>query len=198
MLTPDNRSTWATRLAERLRDDQSGFGLIELLIALTLMNVGIFAMFSVFDAGSVTILRAARTSTAATLGEKQLELYRAILWNNIGLNNTALATTDSTHQSDADWIAQGSQTSVTACNASAAPECQPTQSSITGPDKFQYRIDTYIRTLTPAAGGITNGRPVKRVIVTIRKQDNLTAVLARMTATLDQSTGCDGTGTNPC
>jgi phosphoserine phosphatase len=95
-------------------------------------------------------------------------------------------------------VSQGSQTSVTACAASAAPECQPTQSSITGPDGFQYRIDTYIRTLTSAGGGIASGRTVKRVVVTVRKHDNLTTVLARMTGTFDQSTGCDGSGTNPC
>jgi len=192
------RPTPHTRLVARLRNDQTGFGLVELLIAMTLMTVAIFAMFASFTAGATTILRAARTSTAEAIAEKQLELYRAMLWNNIGLNSTALASTDATHQSDADWVSQAAQTSVTACNSSAAPECQPTQSSITGPDKFQYRIDTYIRTLTAAGGGITSGRTVKRVVVTVLEQDSLTTVLARMLATFDQSTGCDGTSGNPC
>jgi Tfp pilus assembly protein PilE len=193
-----NCRTTARRLIRRVHRDQSGFGLIELLIALMLMNIAIFALFTAFDAGATTLLRAERTSTAATLGEKQLELYRAMLWNNIGLNSTALASTDSTHQGDADWVSQASQTSVTACNASATPECQPTQSSVTGPDKFQYRIDTYIRTLTSAGGGITGGRTVKRVVVSVLRQNNLTAAPVRMIATFDQSTGCDDTSTNPC
>lgn len=188
----------ARRLINSIRGNESGAGLIELLIALTLMNVAIFALFTAFDAGAITITRAARTSTAATLAEKQLELYRGMLWNNIGLSSTALATTDSTHQGDPAWVSQAAQTSVNACNGSSAPECQPTQSSITGPDKFLYRIDTYILALPSAGGGIASGRTVKRVVVAVRKQDNLTTVPIRMIATFDQSTGCDGTSTNPC
>lgn len=173
------------RPAERLRRDERGFGLVELLIALTIINVAIFAMYAVFNAGSFSILRASRASTASALGEKQLELYRALVWSNIGLQSLALVLTDATHTGDSEWVSLASQTSVASCIASVAPECQPTQ-TVTGPDQVSYRLDTYVRTVTPAA----NGRAVQRVVVTVRKADTLTKVLARQITTFDQSTGC--------
>lgn len=190
-------------LLERLHRDERGFGLVELLISMTILVIAVFAMYTAFDAGALALLRSSRTSTAATIGEKQLELYRGMLWSNIGLraagpNGSGLDSTDGTHQGDSDWVSQTAQTAAANCSSSSAPECQPTQSNITGPDGFKYRTDTYVRTLTAAGGGVYNGRDVKRVAVTVRKQEDQTKLLARVATTFDRATGCDGTTSNPC
>jgi len=66
-----------TGLVARLRD-QSGFGMLELLIAMVILNIGVFALVGVFNASAVAIRRAGDTSTAAAVADKQMELYRSL------------------------------------------------------------------------------------------------------------------------
>lgn len=181
-------------MVARLRR-QDGFGLVELLIAIVVLNIAIFAMFSAFNAGTFSILRAGRTATGTVVAERQLELYRAMLWRNIGLHPTLItaAASDSVHVSDA--AAADAQTANASCTTSA-PECQPIQSTVTGPDGSSYRIDTYVSTLA----AVTGGRSVKRVTVVVRRADDLAAApLARLQTTFDRSTGCVfASTTDPC
>ena len=77
------------RLRQRLRAED-GFGLIELMISLVVLNVGILAVVAAFNSGTLALLRATETSTASALGDKQMELYRAITYAAISLNTTAV------------------------------------------------------------------------------------------------------------
>ena len=61
----------------RLAKTEAGFGLIELLIAMTVMVVAIMAIVAAFSSGMVALNRASRASTAATLADKQMEAYRS-------------------------------------------------------------------------------------------------------------------------
>ena len=72
--------------------EEAGFGLIELVIALAILNVVILALFATFNAGGLALQRSGRISTAETLADKQMELYRASLFSTIGLENTLLAS----------------------------------------------------------------------------------------------------------
>ncbi len=63
------------RLKTRLRADE-GMTLIELLIAMTVLSIGIAALVAGFSSGVVSINRARVTSTAGTLADQQMELYR--------------------------------------------------------------------------------------------------------------------------
>ena len=180
----------------RLRRED-GFGLIELITALVILNIAIFALFAMFEAGVLSISRAGRTSTAAVLAEKQLELYRSLLYQDIGLNDTLVvaAGSDTVHTSDtAEWNG-GSQLIVAPPTCTPAIDrCMPVRTSVTGPDNHVYRIDTYMRSVTPSSG-----RPVKQVTVAVRKQESSTSILAELTATFDLSTGCVyGSTTAPC
>lgn len=176
-------------MIRRLRSEQ-GFGLVELLAAMVLIEIAIFALFAAFTAGTLSTSRAGRTSSATVVGEKQLELYRAMLYEDIGLSSTALGSADGMHTGDPAW-SEGTQFASTACASSSAPECQPVQAAVTGPDGRSYRVDTYVRELTPGAGGIQQGRNVKRVTVVVRWNGNLAATpLARLTTTFDRWTGC--------
>ena len=64
---------------------EEGFGLIELLISIVMLNVGILALVAAFNSGALAIQRASQTATAATLAEKQMELYRAQQYANVAL-----------------------------------------------------------------------------------------------------------------
>lgn len=186
-------------MSARLRSER-GVGLIELLIALTVLQIAIFAMFAMLQAGGLAILRASRVSAATAVGEKQMELYRGLLQRDIGLSATevVLAATDSTHTSETgEWSGPASQLTPTLPSlwcATARPECSPVQTAI-GPDSKQYRVDSYVRMVT-----VASGRDVKRVTVVVRRADDLTlAPLARLSASFDLATGCiPNDATNPC
>ena len=66
--------------------------MIELLAAMTVMLIGIFAVFSVFQAGIVQIRRASTITTAGAIADSEMENYRAIKYDSIGLSNTDVDT----------------------------------------------------------------------------------------------------------
>jgi prepilin-type N-terminal cleavage/methylation domain-containing protein len=55
---------------------EEGMTLIELLIAMTVMSIGIAALVAGFSSGVVSINRARVTSTAGALADKQMEFNR--------------------------------------------------------------------------------------------------------------------------
>ena len=62
----------------RLRaSDQQGFGLIELLMSMTMLNIGILALVAAFQSGAFALKRASAVSTAAAIADIQMERYRA-------------------------------------------------------------------------------------------------------------------------
>jgi Tfp pilus assembly protein PilV len=172
----------------RLRSED-GFGLIELLIAMVLLNVGLLALVASFNSGIVTLQRASRITTGAVLADQQMELYRAISWANIRLEPAAATTADAEltpYRSDASR--QYPAVQVTGACSPLVVECMP-QQTVTGPDNRAYRVDTYIVQEVPNQGGSNEGRPVKRVTVVVRDGNNLAKVYARQVSTFDQSTG---------
>jgi type II secretory pathway pseudopilin PulG len=76
----------------RLRSE-GGFGLIELLMAMVMLNVGILAIVASYNAGIVSLNRASRLSTASTLADAQMELYRALTWSAIALDPSTIPAT---------------------------------------------------------------------------------------------------------
>ena len=59
--------------------------MIELLAAMTVMLIGIFAVFSVFQAGIVQIRRASTVTTAGAIADSEMENFRAIKYEAIDL-----------------------------------------------------------------------------------------------------------------
>jgi type II secretory pathway pseudopilin PulG len=172
----------------RLRSEQ-GFGLIELLIAMVMLNIGILAIVASFNSGIFALNRASRATTASALADQQLELYRALTYPAIALDSNTLASADNTYKCDS---ALGSScpnsTSgeiTTTCSGSPLPnECLPSR-SVVGADRKNYRVDTYITSSTP-----TGGRALKVVTVVVRDGSKLSArPLYRSASTFDQSTG---------
>ncbi len=157
---------------------EGGFGLIELLIAMTMLNIGLLAVVAAFSSGIVSLNRASRVTTAAVLADGQMELYRALTYGAIRLEPTSIPGS-APYTTDAAY--SGSQ--ITATCAGPPNECNASRQA-TGADGKSYRIDTYIVSVTP-----TGGRPVKKVTVVVRDYNNLTVTFTRQVSTFDQSTG---------
>ncbi|MBV9413436.1 MAG: hypothetical protein JO363_00505 [Solirubrobacterales bacterium] len=158
----------------RLAKTEAGFGLIELLIATTVMVIAIMGIVAVFSSGLVALRRASHVSTAGTLADQQMESYRKMAYASIAPTCAPTA----------------SATSV--CTSSVSP---------TGSDGRTYRIDTTVgfycalgtlggTVSAPTCAGTGASRPEK--LVTIVVYDPATSPATQLfseTSTFDQATG---------
>ena len=174
--------------------DESGFGMLELLMAMVMLNVGILAIVGAFSSGNASLARANRISTAGALANKQMEVYRGLKYDNIVFItsewNAAIA--DSTYTADTTYQQNMSSpvapkalvATVSTCPANVpASACDPSYTT-TGADHRSYRVDTYLYFDTPSYGN-----QLRTVTVVIRDPDDLTRTFARVTSTFDPSTG---------
>lgn len=67
---------------------EAGFTLVELLIAMTLMAIGIAAIVAGFSSGVLAIGRASQASTAAAIADQQMETFRQEPYTSIALSAT--------------------------------------------------------------------------------------------------------------
>jgi Tfp pilus assembly protein PilE len=155
---------------------QRGFALVEMLAAIVIINVGILAILLTLNSGMVTLRRTATRSTASAVADKQMERYRALLNSSIFLDTSLLGAADATYQADSSYSA--SQVNQVCSPVVAA--CSPSQ-TVTGPDNKNYRIDSYIVSVTPAGGD-----PVKQVTVVVRMPGSA-ATLARVVSVFGDS-----------
>jgi type II secretory pathway pseudopilin PulG len=100
-------------LSARVRDER-GFGMVELLAAMTVMIVGLLAVFALFQSGLVQIERASIETTAAALADAEMEKFRAIKYEALGLD---ASQTCASGCSGADTVYRGDS----AYSADAAP-----------------------------------------------------------------------------
>jgi len=175
----------------RLRTEK-GFGLIELLVSMVMLNVGILAIVAAFNSGALALKRAGEISTASVVADKQMELYRALKYTELALDSTAVSTanTDTAYHCDiANKIdptgacggANQQTQQLTTC-ATMTPQCNPRQ-TVSGPDQRSYRVDTYVVSQTPP-----DGRPVKLITIVVRRGSDL-GLLARVSSSFDESSG---------
>lgn len=166
---------------KRLRSE-GGFGLVELLIAMVMLNIGLVAVVAAFSSGIVSLNRASRITTAAVIADQQMELYRALTYASIRLDTGAVGTTDAKYRDDP--VLGGSTTGLVTASCPGAPdECTPSR-KVAGADRKDYRLDSYITQYTP-----TGGRAVKKVTLVVRDWNNLAVTFARQASTFDLSTG---------
>jgi Tfp pilus assembly protein PilE len=173
----------------RLRQED-GFGLIELLMAMTILNIGILATVAAFNSGIVALRHAGKVSTASVLADKQMELYRSLTYGSIALDSSSIPAS-APYNSDPAWA---SVQVTTTCTTPLPDECNASRTT-TGPDHHTYRIDTYIvnnnplTTYTPPAGSPhAAARSLRTVTVVVRDSANSNKVLAREMSTFDCST----------
>jgi type II secretory pathway pseudopilin PulG len=166
-----------TLVRSALRNND-GFGLIELLMAMTMLNIGLLAVVAAFSSGIVSINRASRITTAAVLADGQMELYRSLTNNAIHLEPSTIPsiapyTTDTAYN----------PSQVTASCVGPPPECNASRQA-TGADGKSYRVDSYIVSTTPSGG-----EPLLKVTVVVRDYNNLNITFARQISTFHSSTG---------
>ena len=200
---------------------EEGFGLIELLIAMVVLQVALLAIIGAFGAGAAALGRAAHINTATALADQQMELYRAMPYEAIGLDTAAApsagtyvgdtgacptgqspvcantAPRDNTGNTPWSCTAASGATSVsTYFSASGVNPCLAHRQVTSGttpaaPDGRSYYVDTYI-----SFGASAGQRALKQVTVVVREGTTATE-LAKEVSTFDCSTG-NAAGAAPC
>ena len=177
--------------------NEAGFGLIELLMAMTMLNIGILALVATFNSGAVALGRASKISNAATLADTQMELFRGMKYTAIVQDTTewnaavadATWTADSVYQNNMKAPITAPKALVTTttggvCAGTPVPiGCDPSRVA-TGADNRSYRVDTYLYYDQPATG-----QQLKVVTVVVRDPAVTSKSLARLTSTFDAATG---------
>ena len=178
---------------------EEGFGLLELLMAMVMLNVGILAIVGAFNSGALALSRASTRSTASAIAEQQMELFRGMKYLNIAQTQTEWnsAVADSTWTADPVYqqnmaspqAPKGLISPQATCPAANANACDPSFTT-TGPDGRSYRVDTYMYYDQPReSDGTAIGGQIKVVYVIVRNANDLAHSLARTVSTFDTSTG---------
>jgi type II secretory pathway pseudopilin PulG len=175
----------------RLRSEE-GFGLVELMVSMTMLNIGLLAIVAAFQSGALALKNAGEVSTASVLADKQMELYRALKYTEIALDTTAVQSAngetayqcDTANKIDPAGACGGAnqQTQQEKSCATMTAQCNPRQ-TVTGPDGRGYRVDSYVVSQTPPTG-----RTVKLVTIVVRRSSDLKS-LARVSSSFDESSG---------
>jgi prepilin-type N-terminal cleavage/methylation domain-containing protein len=150
-----------TRLKAWLRAED-GVSLIELLVAMVIMSVGVAALVAGFSSGILSVNRARLASTAGSLADKQMELYRQSAFNSLptGLQS---ATTPTGPDGHSYWMqVEGGWTCV---------------------------VGTYSAGPPASCSGTPASRPVKLVTIMVRDGSSTAKVLFHESSTFDSSTG---------
>jgi prepilin-type N-terminal cleavage/methylation domain-containing protein len=186
-------------LSTRARDE-AGFGLVELLIAMTVLAIGISAIVAGMSSGFIAVNRARDASTAAAVADKQMEAYRALPNCAIYLDAGTIPGPGSAYRSQTgvysttQIVAGASLTAPLRSSAAPCPSPPTTtrnaHQQLTGADGRSYWVDTYMVESTPFTGSV-----VRKVTVMVRdpKDTTNTKYLVRETASFAPPTGC----TNP-
>ena len=133
-------------LLARARDER-GFGMIELLAAITVMLVGVLAVYGLFSAGLVQLRRASTKTTAAALADAQMEKFRAVKYDTLGIDATmtcpsGCTAADATYRADSAYAADTSPSTTL-----PSPGLTPTTTSITFsslPAEFPALAEFYV------------------------------------------------------
>ena len=138
---------------------EEGMTLIELLIAMVVMSIGIAALVAGITSGVVSINRARLTSTAGTLADTQMELYRQAAFTTLPI---------------------GPQTPTTP----TGPDGHTYWMQVNG--EWTCAVGTYS---SGSCSGTPTSRPVKLMTIVVRDGSDTAKLLFTESATFDSSTG---------
>lgn len=149
------------RTRRRLPSNEAGFGMIELLIAMSIMSIGILAVFALFQTGMVTIRRASTVSTAAALADSEMEKFRALRYTVVGLDDSEVAAAGAIYLADTAYKAETTPSTTLSSTIDAAATTL-TVASVTGFPAAPFRIKLgdevlYVTEVNGAVFTVTRG-----------------------------------------
>jgi type II secretory pathway pseudopilin PulG len=136
--------------------------MIELLAAMTVMLVGLLAVFALFQAGLVQIRRASTATTAAAVADAEMEKFRAIKYEALGLDGaltcaSGCAEADTVYKSDTAYRADDAPATTLGGGISAGATTLTVTSATGFPEtgEFRVKIDDEIVLVTEGGSSST-------------------------------------------
>jgi Tfp pilus assembly protein PilV len=168
--------------------------MVELLAAMSVMVVGLLAVFTMFQSGIIALRNAGHGTTAAVIADTQMEKLRAVKYETIGLADAAVNSADSVYKGDLAYTVGGAATSSLAADMSASDTTMQVASGAAFPSTngFRVKIDYEIVRVTAGAGGST---------WTVTRGVDGTAAATHTTGTptpIVQRVDVNACGTSPC
>src|SRR4051812_42256497 len=171
-----DRSFVVTRFQRlrRLLRSEGGFGLIELGIAMVILNIGILAIVAAFNSAGLALRRASGVANAGAIADTYIERYRGYRNCQIYLDPAATGgsiPSTGAYAADPAYSAAQIQRSSTASGTlpascpmdsgswpggmTSAQQAAVTAHTATysGPDGHTYTVDAYIKSVTVTGGG---------------------------------------------
>jgi len=129
--------------------------MIELLIAMSILSIGILAVFALFQTGMVTIRRATTISTAAALADSEMEKFRALKYAVIGLDDSEVAAADSIYLADTAYKAETTPSSTLSSSIDATATTLTVASATGFPTApFRVKVDSEVLYVTAVSGAV--------------------------------------------
>jgi Tfp pilus assembly protein PilV len=128
--------------------------MVELVAAMSIMVIGLLAVFTMFQSGIITVRQAGYATTAAVIADSEMEQLRAIKYEAIGLASTAVDAADTVYKGDVAYTEGGSATT-TVVNAISASDTSLTvadPSAFPSTAPFDVKIENEIVRVTAGAG----------------------------------------------
>jgi prepilin-type N-terminal cleavage/methylation domain-containing protein len=146
--------------------DERGFGMVELLAAMTVMLVGIMAVYGLFRSGLVQLRRASTTTTAAALADAKIEKFRAVRYDTLGIDATqtcpsgcsaadAVYRGDTAYKADTAPATTVSGSGLTAASTTLTLPSLASIASFPATAEFRVRIDSEILLVTEGGSSTT-------------------------------------------
>jgi hypothetical protein len=168
--------------------------MVELLAAITIMAVGLMAVFAMFQTGLMQIRRASTITTAAALSDTEMEKYRAIKYESLGLDDADVAAVDATYTSDSAYRDDTSPSTTLSASVTATQTSITVASAAGFPTVAPYLIQIGDELLLVNAGVGTTTWTVKRA----QMGTTAAAHAAAADVTRKQRAHLVGCGTQPC
>src|SRR5919108_1291860 len=184
-------------LRARARDER-GFGMIELIAATTVMIVGLLAVFTLFETGIVHVRRAATVTTAAAIADSEMEKFRAIKFEAIGLDDADVAAAGAIYKGDPAYKADTSPTTTLSGAIDSSQLTIPVSSATAFPGKAPYLIQINDERILVSGGAGTTTWTVR--VVGERGYDRTVAAshASGSTVTLRKRVQVPKCGADPC
>jgi len=151
---------------------------------MSVMVVGLLAVFTMFESGIIAVRNAGHTTTAAVLADSEMEKLRAVKYESIGLANAAVDAADTVYKGDTAYTVGGSGTTSLSGALTASATSMQVASSASFPSTNGYRvkIDYEIVRITAGAGTTTwtITRGVDGTVATTHSSSVPVAILQRV------------------
>ena len=131
--------------------------MVELLCAMSILAMGILALFAMFDAGMTQLHRASAVTTAAAIADSEMENFRAITFDVIGLDDSQVAAADATYKANPAYRNESTPTTTLAAaiDSSATTISVASASGFPATAPFRVKIDSEIMLVDAGAGTTT-------------------------------------------